>query len=74
MKAGVVSFEAAKLNALRKRARKIGTKILTEQPPNPQLGAGAGPYTLADIETGNPVRVPGVSLTLLELQIRRLEA
>ena len=70
----IVNFEAAKLASLRRRARNIGCKILTGQIPHLRLGAGAGQYTLADAQTGEPVRVPGVGIVLLEIQIRRLEA
>jgi hypothetical protein len=69
----VIDFESAKLASLKRRARQIGANVLTGQLPNKFLGDGAGTFTLADLHTGDPVRVPGVNLTLLELQIRRLE-
>jgi hypothetical protein len=56
-----------------KGARNIGAKILVGQSPHPRLGDSAGPYRLADPLTGEPLRVAGVGIGLLELQIRGLE-
>jgi hypothetical protein len=66
----IVDFAPAKLKRLRKRARKIGAKVLTGQTPNPRLGTGAGTYLLVDAFDGEPLRPPGgANLTLLGTQI-----
>ena len=73
MVASVLDLEVGKLRSLRKRARRIKATILTGQTPNPRLGAGAGEYSLIDTDDGEPIRVSGVKLSLVELQISQLE-
>jgi hypothetical protein len=69
----VLDFEAGKLLSLRRRARNIRCKILVDQKPHARLGDGAGQYTLTDAQTDEPVKVPGVGIVLLEIQIRQLD-
>jgi hypothetical protein len=64
--------EGKLLLALRRRARTINAIILTGQQPNEQLGEFAGQFTLAEM-SGEPCRVGGVNLAVLEHQIRLLE-
>jgi hypothetical protein len=70
----ILFFEPVKLALLRKRVRRISAVILTEQAPNLGMGDFAGQYTLADPVSGEPLRVAGVNIIVLELQIRMLES